>query len=96
MDSDRKYRQAGYMDSDRDSRSPREAPKPQGPRPSIDVTGPRLPRLVQHVAAARCFNCSNDAGARQRFHGQLPEMQCRNSTAASSAVTSSLPRGSSA
>ena len=46
MDSDRKYRQPGYMDSDRDSRGYREdRPKPQGPRPPIDVTGPRLPRL---------------------------------------------------
>ena len=35
----------------------REGPKPQGPRPPLDVTGPRLPRLVQHVAAARCYNC---------------------------------------
>src|SRR5438552_4874146 len=59
MDSDRKYRQNGYMDTDRDNRSYREdRPKPNGPRPPIDVTGPRLPRLVQHVAAARCFNCA--------------------------------------
>ena len=52
MDSDRKYRQPGYMDSEREARGPREdRPKPQGPRPPIDVTGPRLPRLVQHVAS---------------------------------------------
>jgi hypothetical protein len=73
MDSDRKYRQAGYMDSDRDSRSPREAPKPQGPRPSIDVTGPRLPRLVQHVAAARCFNCSTTLAPGSDFAGNCPK-----------------------
>jgi len=62
MDSDRKYRQHGYMDSsDRDAKGPRgdgDRPKPQGPRPPLDVTGPRLPRLVQHVAASRCYNCS--------------------------------------
>ena len=58
MDSDRKYRQQGYMDSDRDAKPYREGQKPQGPRPPLDVTGPRLPRLVQHVAAARCYNCS--------------------------------------
>ncbi len=60
MDSDRKYRQHGYMDSDRDAKGYRgeDRPKPQGPRPPVDVTGPRLPRLVQHVAASRCFNCS--------------------------------------
>src|ERR1017187_1603383 len=60
MDSDRKYRQHGYMDTDRDSKGFRgdDRSKPPGPRPPIDVTGPRLPRLVQHVAAARCYNCS--------------------------------------
>ena len=49
------------MDSDRNSingHRREERPKPQGPRPPIDITGPRLPRLVQHVTAARCFNCS--------------------------------------
>ena len=35
-----------------------ERPKPNGPKPSIDITGPRLPRLIQNVAGARCFNCS--------------------------------------
>jgi hypothetical protein len=62
MDSDRKYRQRGYMDSGRpEPRGPRpdgDRPKPQGPRPPIDVTGPRLPRLVQAVTAARCYNCA--------------------------------------
>lgn len=60
MDDDRKYRQRGYMDGYGESNGHRreDRPKPQGPRPPIDVTGPRLPRLVQHVAAARCFNCS--------------------------------------
>lgn len=74
MDSDRKYRQHGYMDSDRDSRGPRDdRPKPQGPRPPIDVTGPRLPRLVQHVAAARCFNCSTALPDGVDFTGTCPK-----------------------
>jgi hypothetical protein len=62
MDEDRKYRQHGYQDSDRDrtfnGHRQGDRPKPNGPRPPIDVTGPRLPRLVQHVAAARCYNCA--------------------------------------
>jgi len=60
MDDDRKYRQRGYMDSDREARDRRQPDrsKPSGPRPPIDVTGPRLPRLLQNVVAARCFNCS--------------------------------------
>lgn len=74
MDSDRKYRQPGYMDSDRDVRPFREdRPKPQGPRLPIDVTGPRLPRLVQHVAAARCFNCSTALPSGTDFFGNCPK-----------------------
>ena len=62
MDEDRKYRQHGYQDSDRDrtfnGHRQGDRPKSNGPRPPIDITGPRLPRLVQHVAAARCYNCA--------------------------------------
>ncbi len=63
MDGERKYRQNGYQDSSREysgNGGPRrdERPRPQGPRPPIDVTGPRLPRMVQSVTAARCYNCS--------------------------------------
>jgi hypothetical protein len=74
MDSDRKYRQHGYMDSDRDSKPFREdRPKPQGPRPPIDVTGPRLPRLVQHVAASRCFNCATTLPEDVDFNANCPK-----------------------
>ncbi len=74
MDSDRKYRQNGYMDSARESKPFREdRPKPQGPRPPIDVTGPRLPRLVQHVAASRCFNCATALPADVDFSGVCPK-----------------------
>ena len=74
MDSDRKYRQPGYQDSERDSRGYREdRPKPQGPRLPIDVTGPRLPRLVQHVAASRCFNCAMPLPAATDFSGTCPK-----------------------
>jgi hypothetical protein len=59
MDGDRKYRQHGYQDSDRGSASYRQdRPKQQGPKVPIDITGPKLPRLVQNVVAARCFNCA--------------------------------------
>src|SRR3982750_3726042 len=76
MDSDRKYKQRGYMDSDRsEPRGPArdERSKPQGPRPPIDVTGPRLPRLVQHVAASRCFNCSTTLPAGTEYTGNCPK-----------------------
>jgi hypothetical protein len=61
MDQDRKYRQHGYMDSDRDRGERRDGQKPkgpQGPKTLQDPAGPRLPRLVQPVTASRCFNCS--------------------------------------
>jgi hypothetical protein len=73
MDSDRKYRQNGYMDSDRESRSFRDGSKPQGPRPPLDVTGPRLPRLVQHVAASRCFNCATTLPPGTDLSGNCPK-----------------------
>lgn len=65
------------MDSDRtESRSGRdsdERPRPSGPRPPIDVTGPRLPRLVQAVTAARCFNCATQLSNGVDFSGNCPK-----------------------
>lgn len=71
MDQDRKYRQRGYQDSDRRTEQPR-APRPQGPRPPLDITGPRLPRLVQSVTASRCFNCATTLPAEQQ-EGNCPK-----------------------
>jgi hypothetical protein len=77
MDDERKYRQRGYMDSNRPDHRPErngdERPRPQGPRPPIDVTGPRLPRLVQAVTAARCFNCSTQLPNGTAFSGKCPK-----------------------
>lgn len=77
MDSDRKYRQRGYYDSSNTSNgngtngAPR--PKPSGPRPPIDITGPRLPRLVQAVTASRCYNCSTTLPQDTAFEGVCPK-----------------------
>ncbi len=74
MDDDRKYRQSGYMDSGNANGARRDfKPKPQGPRPPLDVTGPRLPRMVQSVTASRCFNCSTTPTAGHRFKGNCPK-----------------------
>jgi hypothetical protein len=78
MEGERKYRQNGYQDSssrDFSSNGQRrdERPKPQGPRPPIDVTGPRLPRMVQSVTAARCFNCSTTLLPDIDFKGKCPK-----------------------
>jgi hypothetical protein len=75
MDDDRKYKQRGYMDNGREYKDPRAGarPKPSGPRPSIDVTGPRLPRLLQNVVAARCFNCSTALPPDVDWKGKCPK-----------------------
>lgn len=76
MDDDRKYRQHGYMDSDREPRDRRfggERPKPSGPRPPIDVTGPRLPRLLQNVVASRCYNCATTLPHDVDWKGKCPK-----------------------
>jgi len=74
MDGDRKYRQPGYMNSDREPRPRTEdRPKQNGPRPPIDITGPRLPRLVQAVTAARCYNCSTTLPPGLDFTGACPK-----------------------
>jgi hypothetical protein len=78
MEGERKYRTRGYQDSGRggstDSGFKRdERPKPQGPRPPIDVTGPRLPRLVQAVTASRCYSCSTTLPADVDFRGNCPK-----------------------
>jgi len=74
MESDRKYKQQGYMDSDaapsgiRDDRQ-----RPRGPRPPLDVTGPRLPRLVEATSASRCYNCTAPLPADFDFKGNCPK-----------------------
>src|SRR5437868_13561242 len=77
MDSDRRYKQRGYMDSERpDSKFERngdDRPRQQGPRPPIDVTGPRLPRMVQAVAASRCYNCATMLQPATDFTGTCPK-----------------------
>ena len=75
MDGDRKYKQRGYMESDRDANGrPREdRPKPQGPKPPIDVTGPRLPRMVQAVTASRCYNCATMLPSDTDWKGNCPK-----------------------
>jgi hypothetical protein len=75
MDGDRKYRQNGYQDSERGSNGSFRAdrPKPQGPKPPIDVTGPKLPRLVQNVVASRCFSCAVALAPDTDFRGNCPK-----------------------
>jgi hypothetical protein len=77
MEGDRKYKQKGYQESDRGAngfdRDRGDRPRPQGPRPPLDVTGPRLPRLVQTVTASRCWNCATTLHSGVDFHGNCPK-----------------------
>lgn len=76
MDESRKYTQRGYQQSDRSASGPPRGEKkdrPQGPRPPLDVTGPRLPRLVQNVVASRCFQCTTPLPASVDFKGNCPK-----------------------
>ena len=75
MADDRKYRQHGYMSDNGNAGDDhgRQERKPRGPRPPIDVTGPRLPRMVQTVVAARCHNCSATLPAGVDFRGDCPK-----------------------
>ena len=81
MDGDRKYSQRGYMESDRGPRNGNghgnghgdDRQKPQGLRPPLDITGPRLPRLVQTVTASRCYNCSTQLPEDADFSGNCPK-----------------------
>ena len=74
MDGDRKYRQNGYQDADRRSEPYRsERPRQSGPKLPLDVTGPKLPRLVQNLVASRCFSCSTTLLPDLDFKGTCPK-----------------------
>ena len=78
MDGDRKYRQNGYQEFSRDTSSNHgpnreDRPRPQGPKPPLDVTGPRLPRMVQATTASRCYNCATALASDTDFTGECPK-----------------------
>lgn len=74
MDGDRKYRQNGYQDSNRPAQGSRsEHQRQTGTRLPLDVTGPKLPRLVQNVVASRCFSCAVALAPDLDFYGPCPK-----------------------
>ena len=77
MDGDRKYKSHGYQDSgspqNNGQQNRDQKPRPQGPRPPLDVTGPRLPRLVQTVTASRCYSCSTTLQPGTDMKGNCPK-----------------------
>ena len=79
MEGDRKYKQRGYQEVSRDTSAfnngmrSEDRPRPQGPKLPVDVTGPRLPRLVQAVTAARCYNCATTLAPGGDFPATCPK-----------------------
>ncbi len=75
MDEDRRYRQRGYQDTDRDSNGSRgdNRLRPPGPKLPLDITGPRLPRMVQSVTASRCYSCSTTLMPDSDFRATCPK-----------------------
>ena len=73
---DRKYKQRGYEDRDRDGRDKKrertERP-PEQPRPKPhDMLGPRTPRMVGTVTRARCSSCGAVLAPNFDFNGECP------------------------
>ena len=69
--SDRKYRQRGYMDNDRDSQPSRPQSKaPQKPR---DHEGPRSPKMMAFGESVKCASCGAKAPSNIVF-----ESSCTN------------------
>lgn len=72
MDGDRKYKSHGYQDTGAPQNNGQK-PRPQGPRQPLDITGPRLPRLVQTVTASRCYSCSTTLQTGLDMKGNCPK-----------------------
>jgi hypothetical protein len=68
-----KYRQRGYMDSDRESERPKQQSKSQ-PKPQ-DREGPRSPKMMAFGEASKCTACGTTTPASISFDSTCPN--CR-------------------
>ena len=61
--SDRKYRQRGYMDHDREPQRPKPQSNPQSNPQSkpVDREGPRSPKMMAYGEAVKCTSCGAKA-----------------------------------
>lgn len=60
--SDRKYRQRGYQDHDREPQRPRSQSTPPGPRQAPrDREGPRSPKMMAFGEIVKCASCGTKA-----------------------------------
>ena len=68
--SDRKYRQHGYMESDRKSQQPKQQPRPQ-PKPQ-DHEGPRSPKMMAFGETVKCAACGAKAPSNIQAESSCP------------------------
>lgn len=71
--SDRKYRQRGYMDNDREPQRP-QPQKPKESRP-VDREGPRSPKMMAFGEVVKCSSCGAKAPKSITFETTCPN--CR-------------------
>ncbi len=77
--SDRKYRQRGYMESDREPQRPKPQSKPQ------DREGPRSPKMMAFGETSKCTACGAKAQPNITFDSSCPNCKadlhsCRQCT----------------
>ena len=69
--SDRKYRQRGYQDDDRDRKQAPKSQGPPGPRPRGDrPEGPRTPNLMPTRQVIRCAKCGAEMASPYAAEGR--------------------------
>jgi hypothetical protein len=74
--SDRKYRQRGYMDSDREPQRSNPQSKPPKPKPQPHShEGPRSPRMMAFGKALKCAACGAKAPPNINLDSSCPN--CR-------------------
>jgi len=70
--SDRKYRQRGYMDNDREDKSrPQSGPKP--PAKPADREGPRSPKMMAYGEKIKCAACAAIVQANVGLESSCPK-----------------------
>lgn len=77
--SDRKYRQRGYMESDREPQRPKPQSRPQ------EREGPRSPRMMAFGETTKCAACGAKAPTNITFESSCPNCKadlhsCRQCT----------------
>ena len=74
--SDRKYRQRGYMESDRDDREQRSEQRPKQQSQPRDREGPRSPKMMAFGEKVKCAACAATVSANIGLDATCPK--CKN------------------